>query len=507
MATIKTNDSRTQNARNLMDSFNRANGDASAYVFIGGVTPWENDDDPPEPTNNLDEYYKVHGEMLSLKRVNDIDVHYMIPKIKWISGTTYDMYRHDYNTVTTSASKANNLYDCVFYVHSSNNFVYVCLNNDNDSPSVVEPQNISDSPFVTPDGYQWLKLFRVKDEDQKYYSTTNLLPIVDHEYITSDEGAIYTVLVDEPGTRYTNNPAGPVGDVMDYFCHIVGDGVGGVAKVQVRNGGISGVTVIRPGQGYTYAKLDFTAGRVYKGLTQLDQLRNPLNPLGDNDFRSTVIISPPGGWGYKYNDFLDEEENAIEARHRLALQMCSRTVGVFSSFKDPLLDAYPDTTFRQIGILHNVETTEENQNAYSLSAVHTVKIGSINLGLRVDIGDKISQSVTNVDSSLGDKAVGTVVSWDGDNMILRYIQNRDTVNSKGNTLSFKGDSPIEGEVSNFIATPDISYNEYLEGTQFFRGYADPEIIKNRGYLTYLTNLRPIKRAYTQTERISLTIHY
>ncbi len=507
MATVKTNDSRTRNARNLMDSFNECDGDANAYVFIGGVSPWENEDEPPEPVNNIDEYYKVHGEMLSLKRVNDLDVHYMIPKVKWISGTVFDMYRHDYSSENAAHSGAFNLYDAIYYVLSENNFVYVCLDNNNEKPSLVEPQNISDAPFFTSDGYQWLKLFRVDDENQKYYSTTNLLPIVDTEVISATEGTIHTVVVNQPGTRYTNNPGGPIADVPDYYCRIVGDGEGAVAKVRVRMGGVDSVQVVRPGSGYTHAKLDFVKNRVYKGLTQLDQSRNPLNPLGEGDFKSTVIISPPGGWGYKQDDLLSVEENATEARHRLALQLSSRTVGVFSSFKDPLLDAYPDTTFRQIGILHDVVATHGNENAYSLSAVHSVKVENVVKGKEFVLGEMIEQEVTNTDSSLGKYAIGKVVSWDQNNLILRYVQNRDTVNEEGNTLIFKGDKLIVGRDSDFSVKVDNLYDESLEGTNFFRGYADPEIVKNRGYITYLANVKPIKRAYTQTERISLTITF
>ena len=507
MSTVKTNDSRTHNARTLMDSFNESDGDASAYMFIGGVSPWENEDEPPEPVNNIDNYYKVHGEMISLKRVNDLDLHYMIPKVKWISGSVYDMYRHDYSESNRAHSGGSNLYDAVYYVLSDNNFVYVCLDNAKNKPSLVEPQNISDAPFFTSDGYQWLKLYRINDENQKYYSTTNLLPIVDTEVIDAVDGSIHTVVVDEPGTRYTNNPGGPIADVPDYYCRIVGDGEGAVAKVRVRSGSIDSVQVVRPGLGYTHAKLDFRANKVYKGLAQLDELRNPLNPLGLGDFRSTVIISPPAGWGYHNDDTISVEENATEARHRLALQLSSRTLGVFSTFKDPLLDAYPDTTFRQVGILHNVEATLGNENAYSLSAVHSVKVENVVKGKEFVIGELIDQDVVYDDSSLGSKAVGKVVSWDQDNLILRYIQNRDTVNEDGSTIGFKGTNLIVGQSSDFSVKVDTSYSDPLEGVTFFRGYSDPEIVKNRGYITYLTNIKPVMRALTQTERISLTITF
>jgi hypothetical protein len=506
MATVKTNGSRTQNARNFIDSFNESDGDASAYMFIGGVTPWDNEDEPPVPDNSIREYYQVHNEMLSLKRINDLDVHYMLPHVKWISGTVYDMYRHDYNEQNRSFSGASNLYDSIYFVISQNNYVYVCLNNATGKPSLVEPQNISDDPFVTSDGYQWLKLFKVSTEQQQFYSTTNLIPVTDEDVNSKPVGAIYTAVVDAAGTRYTNTPAGPIADVPDYYCRVVGDGYGAVAKVKVRMESIDSIEIVRPGYGYTFASIDFRAGHVYKGLSQLDSDRNPLNPGGSGDFRSTVIISPPTGWGYEPDDELELEENNEEARHRLALQLSSRTVGVFSNFKDPLMDAYPNLDFRQIGVLHKVKTKRGYENSASLSAVHSIKVGQIMRGTQFEIGELIEQPVAYTEN-VGGTAVGKVVSWDADNNIVRYTLDKETVNENGNAILLKGSERIVGRTSEFTVKPDVDFGDSLEGTQFTAGYATPEVSKYTGYLTYLTNVSPIRRQPTQTERISLTITF
>ena len=506
MATVKTNGSRTQNARNFIDSFNESDGDASAYMFIGGVTPWENEDEPPVPDNSIKEYYQVHNEMLSLKRINDLDVHYMLPHVKWISGTVYDMYRHDYTIENRSNSGASNLYDSIYFVISQNNYVYVCLNNATGKPSLVEPQNISDDPFVTSDGYQWLKLFKVSSEMQQFYSTTNLIPVTDEEVNNKPVGAIYTAVVDAPGTRYTNNPQGPISDIPDYYCRVVGDGYGAVAKVKVRMESIDSIEIVRPGEGYTFGHIDFRAGQVYKGLAQLDTERNPLNPGGAGDFRSTVIISPPTGWGYDPDDDLELEENNAEARHRLALQLSSRTVGVFSNFKDPLMDAYPNLDFRQIGVLHKVKTKRGYENSTSLSAVHSIKVGQIMKGTTFEIGELIEQPVAYSDT-VGKTAVGKIVSWDADNSIIRYALDKETINERGNAIPLKGSERIVGRTSEFTVKPDLDFSDSLQGTQFTAGYATPEVSKNTGYLTYLTNISPIRRQPTQTERISLTITF
>ena len=478
MATVKTNDLRTKNTEMFIESFNEDNG----YMFIGRSTPWPNDEEPPVPTNNLEEYYEVHDEMLSLKRVMESDVHFMIPHVKWISGTTFDMYRHDYSEKRRAHSGANNLYDAIFYCLSSNNHVYVCLNN-NDTASLVEPQNLEDKPFTTSDGYQWLKLYRLNKEDREDFSTLNLMPITGTESVTTIPGAVYTIVIDSPGFGYTNLPTGMT-EVRSYFCHIRGDGIGGVARVSVANEEVVDVEVVRGGLGYTFASVDFSPNNVYASIIELDENRNGLNPMGQG-FRSTVIISPPGGWGSD-----------------LPYELCSRTAGVFSSFKDPLMDAYPDTTFRQIGILHDPEfSDDENADALSLSAVHSVKLSATE-GLPFQIGDVIRQEVEE-----GVVAHGRVVSFDEEFLVLRYIINKTTVDEYGRALVLRGDAPILARVDRTVGYPQTNYNNWLLGTTFSKGYAEPEIKKHRGNLTYLSNIKPVKRAPTQTERVSLTISF
>lgn len=506
MATAKTNDSRTNNARNLIKSLDNCDGSANAYMFIGRSTPWENDDDPPTPTSNLSEYYETHNEMMSLVRIRDIDARLMVPRIRWMSGITYDMYRHDYNTERRSVSNATNIYDAIYFTLSQNNYVYVCLFNNNNKPSLVEPQNITDEPFYTSDGYQWLKLYRVSDEIQQTHSTTNLIPIEYDEVTSTPEGAVYTVVVDNPGTRYTNNPGGPIEDVPDYYCHIVGDGVGGVAKVKVRSGSIDSVEVVRPGSGYTYAQLDFTAGRVHKGLLQLDTVRNGINPKGEGDFTSTVIISPPGGWGYNEDKDKSIEENKALAIDRLAFQLSSRTVGIFSNFKATNTDAYPNTTFRQLGILQDVQFEDERSvNAETLTAVHAVKFDSVS-GLGFNVGEFIQQVNVDFDNQR-EVCTAKVVAWDNEDKILRFVYTKDAVNEHGHTLKLGGANVIKGVTTTTEGTPDIAFNETQSGVSFFRGYGYPEIKKNRGTMTFLSNLKPVQRMETQTERISLTITY
>ena len=90
---------------------------------------------------------------------------------------------------------------------------------------------------------------------------------------------------------------------------------------------------MREGSGYTFASLEFVSGKVYESLVDLDLKVNGLNPEGNGDLRTTVIISPPGGWG---SDIVRE--------------LGGTRVGVFSALDYNLFKNYFDSSFRQIGI-------------------------------------------------------------------------------------------------------------------------------------------------------------
>ena len=117
MASTQTNDARVEYAANLIDSISDCDDNARSYMFIAKVTPWEDDNAPPVPDNSIKEFYDVYHEMLSLKRLYDGNAFRMLPRFKWQSGTTFDMYRHDYSISNLSpVTKSSRLYDANYYV-------------------------------------------------------------------------------------------------------------------------------------------------------------------------------------------------------------------------------------------------------------------------------------------------------------------------------------------------------------------------------------------------------
>ena len=394
MATVNTNDLRIKNAKNLIDSFNGPSNEAQAYLFFGKSTAWADDNAPPTPTNNWKEFYTTYDDMLALKRINDVDALHVIPRVTWISGLVFDVYKQNYNSVNKAYSGASNLYDCNFFAINQQNNVYVCLDNNSNSKSLVEPMNAGNEPFYTSDGYQWLRLYKVSSSDITYHTTNNFIPITDNLVNTTPDGAVYTCFIDVPGLDYTTVPAGGPNQIPAYYANITGDGTGAVAKVSVSAGSITKIEVVRSGSGYTFAEIDFRANHVYASLADLDAVVNGLNPLGDGTFRSSVVIPPPGGWGTD-----------------LVRELGGTRVCVFTTLGDDG-DVDLGGTFRQVGIIQDpILTGTDPETVAALYAVTATEGNAV-----YTPGVLLSQTVPN------GIAKGTVGAWDQVTRVLKYTQ-------------------------------------------------------------------------------------
>ena len=506
MPSVVTHDLRVHNARSFVDSVNHdpepgeSEGMPRSYVFVGKPTEWAaGDNKPPVPTNSVQEYYQTYDEMLSLKRIRDLNCFLMIYRYPWVSGTIYDIYRHDYSQKNLAFSGADNLYDAVFYTINQYNDIYVCLNNFFNQPSIDEPVSDGYEPFFTSDGYQWMKLYSVKQQILFDYSTTNFIPIttdgVNLDNYERTFGEIITVVVDNPGSGFrlvtgTNS----VEQVTNYFCKIVGDGEAAVANVRLSGEGLNAsvvdVRIARSGSNYTFAELDFRAYRVFRSLADLDANKNAIDPGGEN-FASTVIIGPQGGWG-----------------RDLPRLLGATRVGVFSNFGSQTYDFFSDATFRQIGILHDLEWNQDvvGISPETLSACYAMTVNEVSGQGTFIMGETINQQVQDINGNTR-LAKGTIVGYDEDEKILRYIviPNISQAND-GQIYPFELAGLIIGvDSGKTVEVRDFTGSE--SNLTFVNGFADSEVIHDTGYMTYLGNIQPVQREETQTERLSLIIQY
>lgn len=212
------------------------------------------------------------------------------------------------------------------------------------------------------------------------------------------------------------------------------------------------------------------------------------NPLGDNNFISTCIISPPGGWGYD-----------------LTRQLGGTVVGIFGDLSMDQSDFINTISFRQLGILQNFEySNDDYKNNLTLSAHYGITFTHTN-GFEFTSLEDIYQTIL-----VGDVekiAKGTVIGWDTETNVLRYIQDPTLhTDSDGKLYSFEGTNNVVGQTSGAIGYVN-TVTDTLDGLNFVDGYSLPEIEKFTGELLYISNIQPVQRDPNQSENIGILIYY
>jgi len=118
MSAIITDQIRILNAKKFVAEVTSSSN--SYYSFVGLPNPTNYDTNwnsaPPAPVDNFSQENDYWDTMVALKKINSEDIRQVIPKRVWTSGTTYDMYRHDYSFSNSAAvSGATNLYSAAYY--------------------------------------------------------------------------------------------------------------------------------------------------------------------------------------------------------------------------------------------------------------------------------------------------------------------------------------------------------------------------------------------------------
>ena len=126
------------------------------------------------------------------KKIATSDVTFAIPRRNWTTGTTYDIYRHDYGeyaTGTTTAITANSgvssLHDASFYVLTADRNVYKCLDNNGNSASTVEPTGTSTTVLTTADGYKWKYMYTLSASQQANFLSTDFMAVATDSTVSS----------------------------------------------------------------------------------------------------------------------------------------------------------------------------------------------------------------------------------------------------------------------------------------------------------------------------------
>jgi hypothetical protein len=525
MPAIVTDNLKIENCSNFIDAIIAAETSSSEafHTFIGYPNPTNNfenwDDNPQNPIDNVNYLNSYKESILGVKKITSSNVIRAIPKIEWVSGTRYDMYRHDYSPYNlTPNSGTTRLYDSNYYVMNSQFRVYICIHNGSSYanpsgvPSNIEPTHIDTNEYIDRgDGYIWKFLYSISPSDYLKFDSTNYIPVPNNWFTSSSPeissvrdsaipGAIRSIVVEEPG-RYLLGTDPQEG----ITCPLRGDGTGGLALVKFTAEGIvESAEITNPGSGYTYATLDLESV-----LTKDPESTRAI---------FTAIIPPQGGYG-------------ADIYKELGAFRCLVYTRIENSETNP--DFIVGNDFSRVGIVKNLLRGDSTLfTSDTGSGVYGIVLGTTDLSIGED--PIIRQTSTG--------AIGYVVSTEeiGSVTIVKYIQPRDnyidyyTSPSQKITKTFDpyitnpsyagittassyefkqfnasavtiGNNPTSYNVSD-IGTTDQYQGVYL-GQTFSGGLSSPDINIKSGEILYVDNRSSVSRQLNQREDIKIIIEF
>ena len=517
MAAIITDQIRILNAKNFVAGVTST---ANAYYsFIGLPNPtdiqsdW--DSDPPSPKDNFEEEDSYWDTMVALKKINSSDVRQVVPRRKWSSGTTYDMYRNDYSRTNTAAvSGATNLYAATYFVLNTDYRVYECLQNGTDpdnpngKPSLDEPTFTDLEPRsagTSGDGYIWKYLYTIKPSDIVKFESTDYIPVPADWETSSDNaavrdnavnGSIKTVIISNAGVGIGT------ADAVYTKVPIKGNGSAAECTVTINSSSqVSDVTVSTQGSGYTYGSVDLVAGGVPTGTTR---------PVLD------VVISPPGGHG----------KNIYRELGAYNVLLYSR---IENDNENP--DFITGNQIARVGLVCNPEAFDSTS---LLSVDKATACGALRLsGAGYSSATFTADAYVTQTIATGTTAAGRVVSYDQTTGVLKYWQ--DKALAGFNTVGAAVTEPTYGfKLNAFTSSPDtggaltivpstgsnlaidtsftgvstvINSRTYYLGQEFTNGIGNPEAKKYSGNIIYVDNRPSITRSSTQKEDIKIILQF
>ena len=517
MAAIITDQIRILNAKNFVAGVN--NSSNSYYSFVGLTNPadyqsdW--DSDPPAPKDNFDQENDYWNTMVALKKITSSDVKQVVPKRTWSSGTTYDMYRHDYSRTNTAAvSGSTSLYLATYFVMNSDFRVYICLQNgttpDNPTgqPSLDEPTFTDLEPRsagTSGDGYIWKYLYTISPSDVAKFESTQYMPVPADWSTSTDNAAVRDNAVDGSIkiVTVTNKGIG-LGTANSVYTEvpIKGDGTGAECTIVIDgNQQVGSITISNQGSGYTFGNVDLVAGGVPTGTTR---------PTFD------VIISPQGGHGAD-----------------IYRELGAYNVLMYSRIEND--NQNPDfITGNQIARIGIVENPRQYGSTTLLNSEKASATGALRLvGTGYSTATFVADSYFTQTVSTGTTAVGRVVSYDQTTGVLKFWQDRSLAGF--NTVGTAQTTPTYGfELNEFTSSPGtggsltiipstgqdlaidsnftgvstvINNRTYYLGQNFSSGVANPEVKKHSGNIIYVDNRPSITRSSDQKEDIKVILQF
>ena len=270
------------------------------YYYLGRTLPYPNIvngvEEVETPLSTYNYELAARRNMVYAKQMTPDDICFVVPRINWTVGITYDCYDDNYSTTNPASSGAISLDTAKFYVLTSAMNVYICLDNNYDAVSNVMPTGYSPSPFITADGYKWKFVMIIPVGLQIKFLTSVYMPIsTSINSIFYNNGALDTIIVEEGGTGYTPNSVATISvnsDVIAAVNIVVG------ITYQINSIGTTDFKLV--GAKSNTVGLAFTATHVGIGtgtVTGTGAIIEPLISSVDGSIHNINIVSSGSGYG------------------------------------------------------------------------------------------------------------------------------------------------------------------------------------------------------------------
>lgn len=405
------------NAQRFMNSVN----DQKLYIFVGRASGWPDDEDPPTPTSSQQVMQSAWDNMLVTKRVNSTNFSLAIKKNTWTSGTIYQSWD----------SEDGLLYDKSFFVITSANRVYKCLDRIPNTPSTVEPTDTGVTPVRLSDGYTWKFMYDISTNELNKFKDTEVIPV---KYLLANDGSlqwqvqeyavpgtINSIEVLNGGSGYTQSPN----------ITITGDGTGAMATGVLDGNRLKYIVITQPGSGYTWANI--TISGTGTGAT------------------ARAIISPIKGHGW----------NPVE-------ELFGSSVISTVTFEGDESGVFPiNIKFRQIGLIANPTLNGSSTIADITGANAQYMIANMSAvsGLFLE-GEYLNNTTTGLTN------VAQVIKFDSNQLYLNVLRGSISANDQLQGVT----SGITGEV---ITTVPHTLENYSGDMLYLENRAPISKIENQ----------------------------
>lgn len=470
MSSLFTNYFGVQNAKNFEQFVTTTYG--NTYITIGKNLDWPNSDTPTAPTDTANTFYQYWNNVIALKKITAADMCLVVPRIDWVSESTYYAYTEDLETFKkTNSSQIE--YDNEFYVRNTKDQVFKCLANNITSntdtaistimPEITIGGQLPENAYIeTADGYKWKYLYTIPPGLKQKFFTKEFMPITKEAIVTDTavDGRLDVFKILDKGAGYNNNLSATSLPISSVF----GDGTDAVVTLKVNSTGINGanvtdVNVYNAGSGYTSAQLE---------------IYDPQKIPSTQDAVIVAVIGPPGGHGSDV----------------------ARELGASN-------------------IMISVDITGDEDGAFPVgtSEVH----GFRQIGMLMDPVDKLGIPVTNslyrgtIKLSLAGSTAGEqAATFDHDELVC--IREADGKYSFSGSVEHYDSTRNIAYITNVFGTPTILRNLQNQGSIVTKSSTilaieEPVVKRYSGKLLYIENTSEITRALDRTVQFKFILRF